>query len=309
MTHDLSNLDLATRLRLTVSTPPVGADDPTGSSQLETLAAELLQSPDYTVYLPALLQDDQQFGHAFGAKLATLVSDQEQLLQTLLAAFSNIPGYAQNPILISGVLSQVTAVLKTTILQHFTNDPALTQHAFYMITTAGPTEADINLLFPLIDKKELDITILEGLQHNNILQQIAPEALLRLAERTAVYDTVGKMTALQLTVHYALQNEVNWEACRHFLRVFLLQNNCFLYHYPPHLADVQNLAYVIEKLLSLHGRDEELAAAVFQQVQAAIKEKDYATMGIRLRLLYSYMMLEYFDVFWNAGKISNPNNN
>ncbi|SFE64061.1 hypothetical protein SAMN05518672_108206 [Chitinophaga sp. CF118] len=305
--HQLQPKDTAGKFKIFVSSPILDIDfghdftdyNEVGKSNAEKFALEVAENlVKYEPYFYNILRGEQRQGLPFGYKLATLVSDQDQLFFDLLNALRSIKKEEQNASVIAGLLSAVDDDKRSAFLSAIISDNDLYHHSFELTRISKPTIVDLFNLFELVDSGKANINVFETFIYGRVLDHFETDDVLKFTSKVESYPGDGPATAFKILGQYVHQSDDKWKVCKTTIRALILKHNFFSSKQSMRSMDIFQMTQCITRILNDDKSDTNLVKGVSVSIYKASLEYDFNNYNSYLGNLCSYLVQNYFDIFW-----------
>lgn len=300
----LTPSSIADKIKFIVTTPAweYNADDldqQLSSRKAEQLAEELIaQEIDLITYLPLLLVGEQRQTYAFGAYFSEHYANVGSLIDESINQLSAIPQNTQNPTLLAGLISKLTAEDKYAIVDRLLQHPNLIRTAFYLTRLIEPSLADLRKLFKTLKSSQVSIDEFEGFQYGRGLDKLETSDVIKFCRELASYEIKGGWIAFLIISQYCYSDENKWAVCSNFTQEVLTQYN-FLLEDHSYRHDVYRWSMFAAKLLN-NTQNETFAQTVSDQIIKALSNSYFYASDRFMTDLVKILTEQYFKIFWNV---------
>jgi len=299
----LRPVDIGNKLKLIVITPEWGyrkgdIRDSDNQARAKQYALDFIEEPTVLIpYLKILMEGEQRQTFNFGVSLASSEKI-DSLLPEILIQLTLIPEKDQNPALLAGVISQLSAEVQRKVIADMLTHEGTVKHIFYIIRLINPSKSEVFNLFDLVDAHKVSIRNFQGFQYGMFLDQFDSKDVLELCEKIATYGIEGVWTAFLLIMQYTYEDENKWLTFKVFTRSLMLKYDILKDFDFTHRDDEYGWYITLKKLLEATA-DSELADRVSAQIVNASAREDFPYFEDSLREIAEILCTQYFHIFWS----------
>lgn len=251
-----------------------------------------------TPYLFQLLEGEQRQGFNFGIKIGQYAKNDLDFVSDVICELRKIDAGQRTVDFLAGLVLNFDIDNKRRIVSQISNDNELNIFTVYLTKLWLPNKVDIINLFKLVDSGKIKIIEFSNFIYGRPLDNLKIEEVVEICDKISHYGNEGKWIALTVIYQYCREEKDKLKICSELIKSLITENNFLLNDSINKSIDRYYWSDSVEKILTIE-KSFSFAKTVSSQIYEAADKGKIDTHTSYLKKLCSFLVKEYFSIFFN----------